>query len=264
MQHLLGQPKSLNSSNRPAARRAEELKIMNEHRKGIRWLRPLRGHLNFYRIHMLSFILVPLFAACIFYVLNDARTSTQPFVSFIDSLFLCISAATVAGLYTVVLSNLNVGQQIILALLTAVGSYSFVSAITVVIRRQYFMDEMRKKLANRNAAVDEKPANIDQNTVTPRSDAEVQLLHDRAGPHTTLPSEENQSGPPSDKGFIKVGGGPILYSDQFGTGEGVTPYRRRTEGIIPNSRTRGVPLTRSATYKDRGIVSFEVDHVNIF
>lgn len=106
-------------------------------------------HLNFFRLHVLLFTIVPLLAAIIFYWLNDARTSDQPFVSFTDSLFLCISAATVAGLFPIVLSNINVGQQIVLAVLTAVGSYSFVSVLMVQIRRYYFSKEMTRKMLKR-------------------------------------------------------------------------------------------------------------------
>ena len=104
--------------------------------------RAISQHFNFFRLHLLLFIVVPLLASLIFYWLNDARDDNEAFVSYIDSLFLCVSAATVAGLFPVVLSNIEVGQQVILAILTAIGSYSFVSTALVLIRRHYFLKTM--------------------------------------------------------------------------------------------------------------------------
>ncbi|KAL1624082.1 hypothetical protein SLS54_004011 [Diplodia seriata] len=59
-------------------------------------------------------------------------------VSFTDSLFLCVSAMTLAGLNTVNLSNLNTFQQVILFLLIMAGSAIFVSAFVVHVRRKAF------------------------------------------------------------------------------------------------------------------------------
>lgn len=216
-------------------------------RKSCLPLKQLRSHLNFYRVHVLLFIIVPLLAACVFYVLNDARTATQPFVSFTDSLFLCISAATVAGLFTVPLSNINVGQQIILAFLTAVGSYTFVSAITVVIRRHYFMEEVRKKFEKQEALAKEKLSE-GENGVASHDDAH--LTESSLG---APPIEERQSSASSGKGFIRLGGGPIAFSDHIATADGPAPYRRRADGTgVPAEGARGVPLHRTTTYKERG------------
>ena len=90
-------------------------------------------HLNFYRVHMLVFILVPFTASGIFYASNG---DTQ--VAYIDCLFMCVSAMTVTvrylscsprgplsgahdfltlqlqGLNTVVLSILTRWQQVML------------------------------------------------------------------------------------------------------------------------------------------------------
>ncbi|TDL24427.1 TrkH-domain-containing protein [Rickenella mellea] len=139
-------------------------------------------HLNFYRIHLLLFIVVPIFASLIFYWLNDARSHNGPFVSYIDSLFLCVSAATVAGLYTVDLSNLEVGQQIVLAFLTAIGSYSFVSTTMVVIRRHYFSKEMQHKL--------ELVMKL-QDVV--RADADVKSAKEQSSGSQSTPNSSSQS-----------------------------------------------------------------------
>ncbi|KAH9823734.1 putative potassium ion transporter isoform 4B [Teratosphaeria destructans] len=59
-------------------------------------------------------------------------------VRYIDSLFLCISAMTEAGLNTVNLSELNTGQQFILFLLILLGSAIWVSAFVVHLRKNAF------------------------------------------------------------------------------------------------------------------------------
>ena len=152
-----------------------------------KWSTYISSQLNFFRLHLLLFILVPLFFSLIFYWLNDARTDSQPFVSFVDSLFLCISSATVAGLYTVVLSNLQVGQQVILAFLTAIGSYSFVSTAMVIIRRYYFSREMRRTLEKQR----ERMARARKETVAV---ANGLPLHEKVSPSSKsvqLPTQEN-------------------------------------------------------------------------
>lgn len=57
---------------------------------------PLRrfsgNHLNFYRVHLIYFTFLPLFAASIFYASNGEEEDQQ--IPFIDALFMCTSAAT--------------------------------------------------------------------------------------------------------------------------------------------------------------------------
>jgi Trk-type K+ transport system membrane component len=90
----------------------------NRHRTFLSALEHLaEEHLNFYRIHLLFFTIVPLAFAGVFYAVSREDNP----VSFIDSLFLCVSAITVAGLYPIMLSNISVGQQVILLILTAMG-----------------------------------------------------------------------------------------------------------------------------------------------
>jgi len=59
-------------------------------------------------------------------------------VSFSDSLFLTVSAMTLAGLNTINLSTLNSFQQVLLFLLIMLGSAIFVSAFVVHVRRRAF------------------------------------------------------------------------------------------------------------------------------
>lgn len=61
--------------------------------------------------------LTPLIFAAIFYASNG-----EFYISFIDSLFNCVSAMTVTGLTTVDLSSLTGWQQTILFLLQCVGN----------------------------------------------------------------------------------------------------------------------------------------------
>jgi hypothetical protein len=109
--------------------------------------------LNFITLHYLYFIGVSFLASFIFY-----GSSTPPrSVRYIDSLFLCISAMTLAGMNTVNLSELNSWQQVILFFLTMLGSAILVSSMVVHVRRKAFKirfkniveEERRKKAENK-------------------------------------------------------------------------------------------------------------------
>ncbi|RMX93745.1 hypothetical protein D0868_12679 [Hortaea werneckii] len=84
--------------------------------------------LNFITIHYLYFTLTCLAFALVFW------GSSTPFkkVTFIDSLFLTISAMTLAGLNTVNLSELNTFQQFLLFILIMLGSAIWVSGFVVL------------------------------------------------------------------------------------------------------------------------------------
>ncbi|KAL0955885.1 hypothetical protein HGRIS_002083 [Hohenbuehelia grisea] len=109
----------------------------------------LRKHLNFYRVHILVFVFTPLLASGIFYASNGNNH-----ISYIDSLFLCVSAMTVCGLATVDLSLLTNWQQAMLFLLMCMGSPVLVSWVMVFIRKYYFA----KKFEHIIAAKAEKQA----------------------------------------------------------------------------------------------------------
>ncbi|EMD41450.1 hypothetical protein CERSUDRAFT_110026 [Gelatoporia subvermispora B] len=100
---------------------------------------------NFFRIHLLYFLLVPLVAAGIFYGANG-----EFHIPFIDALFLCYSALTVTGLATVNLSTLTPFQQVILYILQLAGDVTVIAWVMVLIRKHYFhqhvLDVHRKKL----------------------------------------------------------------------------------------------------------------------
>ncbi|KAF2198701.1 TrkH-domain-containing protein [Delitschia confertaspora ATCC 74209] len=90
--------------------------------------------LNFITLHYLYFLLVCLVSACIFWAISTPPRS----VRFTDSLFLVVSAMTLAGLNTVNLSTLNTAQQTMLFILIMLGSSIFVSIFVVHIRKRSF------------------------------------------------------------------------------------------------------------------------------
>ncbi len=90
-------------------------------------------HLNFYRVHVLLFVTVPLIISGIFYAANGENK-----IAYIDCLFVCVSAATVTGLATINVSTLTGFQQALLFILMCVGNITAVSVTMVWIRRHFF------------------------------------------------------------------------------------------------------------------------------
>ncbi|GME24217.1 Cation transporter [Neofusicoccum parvum] len=104
-------------------------------------------HLNFYRMHMLYFIVVILIASVIVYgegLANDSKQISGSPLRYIDALFLCCSAMTTTGLNTVNLGSMTGFQQAALCVLLIVGNVPFVSSFVIIIRRHYF----HRKLAD--------------------------------------------------------------------------------------------------------------------
>lgn len=100
----------------------------------IRALRSILPPFNFITIHYTYFLATCLISAIIFWGSSTPARS----ISFTDSLFLTVSAMTLAGLNTVNLSTLNTFQQFLLFLLIMLGSAIFVSAFVVQVRRTAF------------------------------------------------------------------------------------------------------------------------------
>ncbi|KAF4542408.1 Cation transporter [Lasiodiplodia theobromae] len=99
--------------------------------------------LNFITLHYAYFFITCLVSAVIFWGASTPARS----VSFTDSLFLCVSAMTLAGLNTVNLSDLNTFQQVMLFLLIMAGSAIFVSAFVVHVRKKAFEAKIHKVAA---------------------------------------------------------------------------------------------------------------------
>ena len=89
---------------------------------------------NFIILHYAYFIGVCLVSSVIFWGSSTPARS----VSYTDSLFLVVSAMTLAGLNTVNLSQINTFQQFMLFLLIMLGSAILVSIVVVHIRRKAF------------------------------------------------------------------------------------------------------------------------------
>ncbi|KAI5474664.1 cytochrome b5 [Pseudohyphozyma bogoriensis] len=89
-------------------------------------------HLSFYRIHVIYFVLIPIFSSTLFYFLdtNDA--------TFLDALFMTTSASSSAGLETVLIGSLSTGQQVLLFLLMWAGSSTTVALVTIAVRLYFF------------------------------------------------------------------------------------------------------------------------------
>ncbi|KAF4809163.1 Low-affinity potassium transport protein [Colletotrichum tropicale] len=96
--------------------------------------------LNFITLHYAYFIGTSLLASAIFYASSSPRGS----ISYVDALFLVVSAITEAGLNTVNLSQMTVWQQVMLWLLIVVGSTIWVSIWTVLARKHVFEKRFRE------------------------------------------------------------------------------------------------------------------------
>lgn len=99
-------------------------------------------HLNFYRIHLLYFILVIITSSGILY---GSSTSSYN-ISYIDALYLCTSAMCNVGLATINLNNLTGFQQSILFVLMLIGDLTVVTISVVIVRRYYFSNRIRALL----------------------------------------------------------------------------------------------------------------------
>ncbi|KAF4590366.1 low affinity potassium transporter [Pleurotus pulmonarius] len=102
----------------------------------------VRGHLNFYRIHVLTFTLLPLFFSGIFYASNGRQH-----VDYVDALFMCVSAFTNCGLETVELSYLTPWQQVLIFVQMCMGSPVVVSWLIVLVRRYHFAKTFQTAIA---------------------------------------------------------------------------------------------------------------------
>ncbi|KAH7066256.1 potassium transport protein-like protein 1 [Paraphoma chrysanthemicola] len=113
----------------------------------VKYLRHEVFTLNFYRAHMLYFIVVIAISSVILYGVGIARGPKEfrdDHITYVDAVFLCASAMTTTGLNTVDLGDLGGFQQALLCTLMILGSIPFVSAWVVLIRRALF----RKKMAD--------------------------------------------------------------------------------------------------------------------
>ncbi|KAI1421488.1 TrkH-domain-containing protein [Xylaria sp. FL1777] len=122
----------------------------------MRSLRSLTPPLNFITIHWSTdayFIAVTLLASLVFWGSSNPRFS----ISYVDSLFLVVSAMTEAGLNTVNLSQMTTWQQVLLWLLIIIGSSIWVSIWTVVIRKHAFEHRFEEIVKRERQRSHERP-----------------------------------------------------------------------------------------------------------
>ena len=112
-------------------------------KRPLRIVRRLLPPANFITIHYSYFIGTCLLWAVIFWGSSTPARS----VSFVDSLFLTVSAMTLAGLNTVNLSELNTFQQVILFCLIMLGSAIWVSSFVVHVRKRAFEKKLKDVIA---------------------------------------------------------------------------------------------------------------------
>ncbi|KAH9030360.1 TrkH-domain-containing protein [Lactarius pseudohatsudake] len=93
--------------------------------------------LNFFRIHLAVFTLVPIVSASVLVASNG-----RFYINYTDALFVCVSGMTGTGLATIDLSSLTAWQQVIIVLVSLVGSPVFVSLVTVYLRKRHLTQHL--------------------------------------------------------------------------------------------------------------------------
>ncbi|KAI1614929.1 cation transport protein-domain-containing protein [Exophiala viscosa] len=102
-------------------------------------------NVSFIHLHYFYFCATCMLASIVFWGSSTPAKS----VRYIDSLYLCISAMTEAGLNTVNLSTLNTWQQVILFLLIIMGSAIFVSIAILHVRKRAFEKKFAELIEKR-------------------------------------------------------------------------------------------------------------------
>jgi hypothetical protein len=101
---------------------------------------PYLPPINFITVHYAYFILSCLFFALVFW---GSGSPAGLKISFLDSLYLSMSALTSTGMNTVNVSQMSLGQQIVLFLAMMLGHPILISLWTVLFRRHVFEKRFR-------------------------------------------------------------------------------------------------------------------------
>ncbi|KAH8698639.1 putative potassium transporter [Talaromyces proteolyticus] len=113
--------------------------MMASQKTVIRRVGGLLPPLNFLTLHYAYFILIALLWSVIFWASSEPARS----VTYTDSLFLCVSAMTGAGLNTVNISVLNTFQQSVLFGLILLGHPILISSTVLFVRKRAFETKFR-------------------------------------------------------------------------------------------------------------------------
>jgi len=137
--------------------------------------------LNFITLHYAYFIGICLTSSVIFW-----GSSTPPrSVSYTDSLFLTVSAMTLAGLNTINLSVLNTFQQVILFVLIMLGSAILVSSVVVHVRRKSFENKFQSIIEE-----DRRKKRKSRSSLEHTSSFPLSLIRSRSFIHRNSTSQE--------------------------------------------------------------------------
>ena len=104
-------------------------------------IRPYLPPINFITVHYAYFIFSCLLFALIFWGCGSSSSGLQ--ISFLDSLYLSMSALTSTGMNTANLSEMSTGQQVILFIAMMLGSPILISLWIVLFRRHMFEKRFR-------------------------------------------------------------------------------------------------------------------------
>lgn len=209
---------------------------------------------NFITLHYLYFIGTCLLTSVIFW-----GSSTESMrVSYIDSLFLTVSAMTLAGLNTVNLSELNSFQQSILFVLIMLGSAIFVSLMVVHVRRSAFENMFR------NVIEDQHRQRRERSRGKHRSSLSGSRPRQRAGEDSIdfgVPREPFQQRRPSVAEYNEDNPSPGPVNEERSTsgGAGSTSWR---PAYIPTSEDDGI--NRRITFSSPVFPSREPHHTRVF
>ncbi|PLB33638.1 putative potassium transporter [Aspergillus candidus] len=183
---------------------------------------------NFLTLHYAYFIAVSIVCSVIFW---GASTPSRS-VSYADSLFMCVSAITGAGLNAVDLSTLNTFQQAIMFMLLIAGHAILISITVLIVRRRAFKKKFKGILEDRDmrrtaprdvvtqsgeAAVDVEnqrktqfapPVAVTEGLPNPRNDEHIHWADD--GDAITLASMQTRQNQHHHRVFPMVGVGARL------------------------------------------------------
>lgn len=221
------------------------------------WKRPFRSlrrqlpELNFITIHYLYFILTSLTFAVIFWGSSTPSRS----ISFTDSLFLAISAMTLAGLNTVNLSTLNSFQQVLLFLLIIMGSAIFVSSFVVHVRRKAFDVRLRSAIEGENR-LKKKSSWFERRLSVSRSrDRKEKIVTG-----STSEREKSRNHGPDETHPDDTHPDEVLHDDAAFASSAIeqSPTITANKSVDSDSGAVGIPMTSLSTRDDyRDHITFE-------
>ena len=120
-------------------------------------------HPNFYRLHLLYFIVTILVTSGILYGSGTAAYH----ISYVNALYLCTSAMCNTGLTSINISSLNGYQQSVLFTLMILGDLTTVTISVVYVRRYFFSKRMSELVKESRSArhiaedIEEQPEGSD-------------------------------------------------------------------------------------------------------